>query len=367
MKLAPAKYITTDRDLRQLVDTLKHESLIAVDTESNSLYAYKERVCLVQISSRKADYIVDPLAVKDMSPLGELLADPKIEKVFHAAEYDIMCLKRDYQFSIRNLFDTMTAARICGHKNIGLGSLLSLFAGIELDKSHQRDDWGQRPLPKESLAYAQMDTHYLPLLRDKLYEELRQNGRLEEALETFEEQLKVPAARARHDAEDYWKIALPNDLSRRETAAQDLDRPPFKVLMDATLITLARSQPQRKIDLEHIKGLSSWHIGRHGDEIVEAVKRGMKARPPQIPQPEITDPAAIELFTALRDWRKNRAVERGVESDVIISKDALWELARKVPTSLDEMQNISGLGPWRLAAYGSELLGVIQKHRNGAE
>src|SRR5690606_29531 len=132
------------------------------DTESNSLYAYRERVCLIQLSTRSRDYILDPLIIVDMSPLAPLLADPGVEKVFHAAEYDLICLHRDYGFIVNNLFDTMVAARICGYKAIGLGSLLSEFLGVELDKRHQRDDWGERPLPPDSLRYAQMDTHYLP-------------------------------------------------------------------------------------------------------------------------------------------------------------------------------------------------------------
>src|SRR5262249_2530874 len=155
----------------------------AIDTESNSLYAYRERVCLVQISTRTADYIVDPLTIGDMTPFADLMANPAIEKVFHAAEYDLICLKRDYALICQNLFDTMIAARIVGLKLVGLGNLLEQYAGVKADKSHQRDNWGERPLPKESLLYAQMDTHYLPLLRDSLHAELVNTNRLTEAQE----------------------------------------------------------------------------------------------------------------------------------------------------------------------------------------
>jgi ribonuclease D len=178
----PAVYIEHDDDFRQLIEQLTNEPLIAIDTESNSLHAYKERVCLVQLSTRSADYIIDPLRVADLSPLGDLLSNADIEKVFHAAEYDLMCLKRDYGFSIVNLFDTMIAARITGHKAIGLSKLLAEYCGVEGDKSHQRDDWGQRPLSEEGLLYAQMDTHFLPQLRDILTNRLQEMGRLREAL-----------------------------------------------------------------------------------------------------------------------------------------------------------------------------------------
>src|SRR5262245_48161254 len=123
----PAVYVDHDQDFRVLVNQLSHEPLIAVDTESNSLYAYRERVCLVQLSTRTADYIIDPLLIADMQPLGTLLADPKIEKVFHAAEYDLMCLKREYGFTASNLFDTMVVARIIGHKAVGLNRMLGEY------------------------------------------------------------------------------------------------------------------------------------------------------------------------------------------------------------------------------------------------
>jgi ribonuclease D len=139
---------------------------VAVDTESNSLFAYREQVCLVQFSTTQADFLVDPLALADLTPLAPLFADPKIEKVFHAAEYDLLCLKRDFGFSFANLFDTMLAGRILGRKEIGLGAMLEAFYGVQADKRHQRANWGQRPLPAPLLEYATLDTHYLIPLRD---------------------------------------------------------------------------------------------------------------------------------------------------------------------------------------------------------
>ena len=131
--------------LKTLARALAQEPLLAIDTESNSLYAYRERVCLIQLSTRTADFILDPFDLPDLQPLAPLFANPAIEKVFHAAEYDLMCMKRDFGFVFRNLFDTMIAARVCGRKQIGLGALLNDLAGVPVDKSHQRDDWGRRP------------------------------------------------------------------------------------------------------------------------------------------------------------------------------------------------------------------------------
>ncbi|NWG17773.1 MAG: HRDC domain-containing protein [Chloroflexi bacterium] len=367
-----ARYIDHDRNFSRLVDDLSSQPLIAIDTESNSLYAYRERICLIQISTRSADYIVDPLRVANLHLLGPLLADPSIEKVFHAAEYDLMCLKRDYGFTISGLFDTMVAARICGHKAIGLDKMLSLYVGVTMDKSHQRDDWGQRPLSEESLLYAQMDTHYLPMLRDRLRDELARINALDEAWETFVENARVPAINHQFDPEGYWRIGFNADLSRRQMAllrelyllresiAEERDTPPFKVFGDSVLVALAVAAPYTPERMKGIPGMTRAQIDRYGQRIVQAVERGRRAPVPQPPPRPVTDPIVTERYNALRLWRKTRAEARGVESDVILSKDTLWSLAQRGPAHPDDLRGINGLGPWRIATYGQEILDILK-------
>ncbi|MFN8560180.1 MAG: HRDC domain-containing protein [Anaerolineae bacterium] len=375
--LPPPTYIDSPEGLDALVAALQGESLLAIDTESNSLYAYRERVCLIQLSTRTADYLIDPLIIENMQPLASLFGDPAVEKVFHAAEYDLMCMKRDFGFSFATLFDTMIAARVCGRKLIGLGSLLEEVAGVAVDKSHQRDDWGMRPLPDDSLNYAQMDTHYLPLLHDFFVEELTRLGRLEEAREAFRDVCNVPAARREtFDPEGYWRMSLPNNLTRREAAilreiyalreriAQERDVPPFKVFSDKTLVAVAQRAPSSTNDLRPIEGMTPSQLRRYGRSLLDAVAVGQHAPLPSPPSPvPPSDPTVVERYAALREWRKTRALERGVESDVIISKDALWVLAERAPASLDEMDGVPGLGPWRREVYGAEILAVIRRYR----
>ena len=371
-------FIDTDDKLKHLVDQLAGESLLAVDTESNSLYAYREQVCLIQLSTRSADYIIDPLEVKNMQPLAPLLANPQIEIVFHAAEYDLMCLKRDFGFEFHNLFDTMIAARICGYKLIGLGNLLHDLVGLRVDKSHQRDNWGQRPLPPDSLLYAQMDTHFLPALRDHFVAELDRLNRVEESNEAFLDVLRTPPARREtFDPEGYWRLCLPNHLTRRQAAivrelyllreqlAEARDVPPFKVMTDKVLIAIARSTPTNNGDLRAINGVSAGQVRRYGRAVLDAIDAGLHAKLPSPPVPEPpADPVVVERYAALREWRKLRALDRGVESDVIISKNALWMLAERAPDSLNEMDGVPGLGPWRRDVYGAEILDVIRKNRH---
>src|SRR3989338_7284646 len=184
-ELPPPVLVADAASLRTLVAELQTEPVVAVDTESNSLHAYRERVCLLQFSSCTRDYIVDPLQLRDLSPLGGLFADPRQQKVFHAAEYDLLCLKRDYQFEINEVFDTMLAARILAWPQVGLAPILETRFGVQVDKKHQRADWGRRPLTAAQLDYARIDTHFLIPLRDMLLTELTALGRLEEAREDF--------------------------------------------------------------------------------------------------------------------------------------------------------------------------------------
>lgn len=370
----PARYIDHDRDFRPLVDQLSQEPIIAVDTESNGLYAYRERICLIQISTRSADYILDPLRIADLSPLGAVLAEPTIEKVFHAAEYDLMSLKRDYGFTVSHLFDTMAAARICGIKAIGLDKLLARYCGVSLDKRHQRDDWGRRPLSEENLLYAQMDTHYLLALRDHLEAELAARGFLEEAQETFSLGCQVPAASRDFDPDGYWRIGIPHDFNRRQMAmlrelyllreqiAQERDCPPFKVFNDGVMAALVEAAPATTEQLGKVKGMTPAQVSRYGRQVLRALEQGRRAPAPKPPKPPPdADPVVVERFAALRNWRRGRAEQRGVESDVIISREALWALALRAPAHLDDLHTIRELGPWRIATYGQEILDVLQR------
>jgi ribonuclease D len=224
-----------------------------------------------------------------------------------------------------------------------------------------------------------MDTHYLPQLRDILLKELEEKGLLVEARETLVEACDVQPMMAVFDPEGYWRIGIPNNLTRREMAilrevyllrdqlARERDCPPFKVFNDHVLIALAEHAPTTMTDLNRIKGMSAAQIRRYGRLLMSAVERGKRAPRPHPPaRPPDLDPQVVERYTVLRDWRKTRAEQRGVESDVIISKEALWAVASKVPYTLDDLQNIEGLGPWRLATYGEDLLNVMKPFQNGS-
>ena len=368
-----ARYIDTNEALQSLVADLANENLLAVDTESNSMHAYHTRVCLIQLSTRQQDYIIDPFAIENLQPLGDLFADPNIEKIFHAAEYDLILMGREYGFVVHNLFDTMYAARLCHIESFGLADLLSQFFDVDVDKSHQRDDWGQRPLPTDSLQYAQMDTHYLPALRDELRGQLEGFKRMEEAHEVFDDVLRIEAKEPGFDPDGFWKIGVPRRLKGKEMArlkelyilreqiAEAEDKPPFKVLNNNALIQLSRRPPYDYDEMFKMRHIANGFVRLYGDEVLDALKRGNGQKLPRPPRPDQPAPEILDRYNLLHQWRKNCANKRDLDSSLIISKQTLWRIAEDPPKNLEQLAQVEGVGQWRLQKYGEDLLSVITK------
>ena len=372
--LPPATYIDSGRALDAAVERLARAPRIAVDTESNSLHAYRGATCLIQLSTRAEDLLIDPLAIADISALGAVLADPAIEKVFHAAEYDLICLKRDFDFDVANIFDTMAAARVCGIQRIGLGNMLEDLLGVRHSKKHQKYDWGRRPLPESVRRYAQADSHYLLRLRDALREQLLSRGRLEEAREYTADVTRFEVKSQEFDPDGFWALARPNAMNGQEIGilrelyvlrdelAQYHDHPPQRLISNKTLLQVVKLQPDSAKDLYDIRGLPAWLVHQSGDEIIQALRHGassrlLGARPTNEPIP----PPIAERYSALHSWRRDRAKARGVESDVILSRGALWAIARRNPATIDDLGDIRGLGPWRRREYGEALLRILRE------
>lgn len=370
-RLPPPILVDSPQAFDQMVAVLAKEPAIALDTESDSLYRYFYRVCLIQISTRRNDYLVDPLRLSDLTPLAACLADPKVEKIFHAAENDILLLKRDFGFTFANVFDTMLAARILGWPQVGLASLLQQHFGVILDKRAQLTDWGQRPLSAAQLSYARLDSHYLFDLRDLLAKELRARKRWREAEEAFSALPQVEFAEKHFDPEGFWRLRGARTLQPQELAvlrelylwrdeqARRLDRPPFKVLGDDVLVLLSQRQPRRLEELP----LSARQITSFGRSLLAAIARGRAAAPPLPPRPQPgngrPDPLVQARFDRLRAWRTRCAQQRGVDADIVLTNDVLMAIARSAPDTLDELASLGVMGPWKVQEYGPELLQVL--------
>lgn len=373
--MTPPILVADPASLDALARALAAQPIVAVDTESNSMHAYRERVCLVQFSVPDADFIVDPMAVRDLSPLATLFANPAQQKIFHAAEYDIVCLRRDYGFEFVNLFDTMSAARTLGWPQVGLASILDTRFGVTMNKKFQRADWKRRPLTPEQLDYARLDTHHLIALRELQLQALTEAGRWPEAEEEFERlaRLRADPDNAGPDAAAFWRVKGARELTPaqaavlqalfawREQQAERIDRPPFKVMGEATLMDIVRRRPRRADDLQGIPGLTPDQIQRHARAVLQAIEQGLGAPAPRPPQIEREPDEIRDRYDRLHTWRKNRAKARGVESDVILPRTALWDLARRPPSTRDDLAQIADFGPWRRQTYGEEILTLLRR------
>ncbi len=376
MSLLPPPVLVADAAaLSGLVSDLAACTTVAVDTESNSLHAYRERVCLIQFSTAAADYIVDPLALRDLTALAPFFASPAHEKIFHAAEGDLLGLGRDFQFTFANIFDTMSAARTLGWPSVGLAAVLKAEFDVTLSKTHQRADWGRRPLRSDMLDYARLDTHYLPALRDRLFTALTESGRWPEAQEDFERLARTAPAAANQmaDPQAFWRVKGARELTPqqaavlravfmyRDTESARANQPPFKIIGEPTLLDIAKRTPRTTDELKGIAGMTPGQIHRHGRALINAVHEGLVAPPPSPPVLEREPDDVRDRYDRLHHWRKTRAQARGVESDVILPRTTLWDLARRPPRTVADLADIADFGPTRREMYGQEILAVVSR------
>lgn len=368
-------WINRPEVLKNMVGDLLSHKHIAVDTESNSLYVYREQVCLMQFSTGETDYLVDPLAIHDLSPLAPIFADASIEKIFHAAEYDLSCLKRDFNFTFANIFDTMLAARILGRRNLGLASLLESEFGVVVDKRFQRANWGKRPLSPEMLAYARMDTYYLIPLRQRMYEDLKKKDRLPLAEEDFKLMCQVTVLQDNNGNDSCMpRISGSQDLGKkqeavlwelykyRERLAKEADLPPFKILINQTLINIASACPKDERQLSAVQGMTRRLMHRHAAELLKAVERGINGTAPQknYNHRGKPDERYISRYENLRNWRKQSGRNLGVESDIILPRDIMEAIAAANPQQLEGLQEIMAPIPWRFDRFGQDIMRVLQ-------
>ncbi len=369
--MPPYELIETTEDVPRLVEILSESSIVGVDTEADSLHSYFDKVCLFQFSTGGRDYILDPLGCDGLQQLAPIFAAPVPEVVFHAAEYDVLCLKRDYQFRFSALFDTMTAALLLGYERIGLRDLLLQHFGVELDKRFQRAQWAQRPLPEPMLEYARLDTHYLCELRELLSEELVRAGRLSWAQEEFRRIAAREWPERSFDPDDFRRIKGAGRLNPRQQAvlrelfvlrdqrARELDRPPFKVLGNQTLLLLSEAQPRGESALLRVHGVSPYVARRMGKELLAAVGRGLSADPPEKPKSSRRfnpyDPEIKQRLKGLKGWREKAAGPYGIQPHVLVPNAVLEQIATRGPLSPEQLAGLEEMRAWAFAEVGREL------------
>jgi ribonuclease D len=369
-------WIETEEGFQHALIGLRKASRLAIDIEADSLYHYFEKVCLIQISSDRETLVLDPLALRELAALSSIMADPGVEKVFHAASYDILCLRRDYGYSFANIFDTHVAAQLVGHEFLGLSPLMDKLLGVVHSKQRQRDDWSRRPLKSEQLEYAAMDTHHLLKLRDVLEEQLNEKGRLSWAQEEFEIAAAADFPEREFDPEGFRKIKGSRDISRQELAvlralyllrdryARELDAPSFKVMNNSVLLDLSRRPPKSSQEMFRRSGISYRVARKCAAEILKTIERAQKEGESHFeptPRTYWKPPSKIAKLRLerLRRWRQTKARELELHVGVVFPGTLLELIAVQPPADLEALMALPGMRHWRVREFGAEILDTL--------
>lgn len=386
---AKALMVDSVGEFDRLVRYLAGQPWVAVDTESDSLFRYTPRVCLIQISAPSTkganskaadtanvrDFLVDPLKLNHLAELGDILANDETDVILHAADNDILTLQRDFGFRIRRLYDTQLAARIMGRTGVGLAQVLLEEFEVVSDKRMQRTNWGQRPLTAQQIAYAQVDTHFLPALRARQTEQLKVAGRWEEAQDAF--RLLESIEYTPPEPRTFWQMKQIRSVDERnlnvleaiwdwrERLSQRTERPPFKVLGESTLVALAQNRPQSVEELRKVPGLSARQVERFGMELLATVRQGERRPVPRRPAAARRTDSTLSAnerrrFDALRRWRTETAVARGVDPDIVFSNETLLQISAGRPDTVAALAELPAIGQWKAQTYGPAVLKMLK-------
>ena len=372
-----AIYLDTASETSRFLRSIADVDLLAIDTEGASFHRFVDRIYLLQLSTRDRSAIIDPLPIGTPQELGILLESPKVQVVFHDADYDLRLLHQDYGWQVRNIFDTRVAAQLLGIRAFGLAALLEKYFGVKLDKKHQRADWSMRPLTRDMLDYAAQDTMHLLALRDGLADELKRTGRWEWAREEF-----ALLETTRWDTDDsnaFLRMKGARDLNRRELAilrevvawrdevARKADRATFRVLGNEPLLEIVRAKPSTREALAGIKGMPRSLLERSANDLLGAVKRGLALPDAELPRfPKALkwerDPDFDARASALRTVRDAAAARLDMDPGVLCSRDRLEAVARRNPQSMDELREIPELRRWQIEELGPDFLNALSVH-----
>jgi ribonuclease D len=368
-------WIRTPEALGELCRDLESCRAIGLDTESDSLYHYRDKVCLLQLATDAgALYLVDSLAV-DVAPLAEAFARSSLVKVLHGADYDVTTLKRDFGFRFEALFDTMIAARLLGKKELGLLAVARDELGVTLSKANQKDDWSRRPLTPEQEAYALADVAHLIALRERLAPRLEALGRLSWLEEECAAVAALEPLSRKRDKDAYLAVkgarrlgprslaALRELYTWREQHAEQTDIPAFRILGNESLLRLAELLPANERELGAVPGVLSRNR-RLASALLEAVRRARELPESELPRlPRVARPAPSEAcqrrVDALKAWRSRKSRELELDPAVILPQRLIERLAEGCPCDAQALCATPGLRRWRADAFGSELLAAL--------
>ena len=340
----------------------------AIDSESNSGFAYRERMCLLQVNVEGRLWLVDLVALPReagvLEPLRPAFESPTRPTFLHGGEYDVALLKRDYGIEPAAVWDSQQAASLLGWPQTGYGTLVERICGVKLAKGHAFYDWARRPLAAEPLRYALDDVRYLPAVCRRL-SKLVEEADLGEEVEIAGRAVAAATWNGGPRPEGPWRIKNVRRLEDarmpllialfewREQIARQADMPPGRLLNNALLLALAQASPSRPDELRRL-GLRGRRLDRWGDAILRTLERARRD-PPPVPEPPRAPrprPAERQRNRRLRDWRRREAARREVTEQAVLPAAALRHLAEH---GGGDLQAVPQLGAKRIRLYADVL------------
>ena len=375
-------YIQDENQADILTKDLSRAAHIAIDCEAAGFHRYSDRLCLVQVTTGKATYVLDALGFDISSLLRPSLEDPEVEIIMHGADFDLLLLRRDLGIHLKGLFDTQIAAALLGRESLGLAGLLKDHYGIELSKKHQRADWAMRPLTEEMLEYAASDTQYLKTLANEMQIALRAKGRetwLTEECRALEQSssrsqkseeidpvIRVKGARKLTARQ---LTALRKALKWRDQLARDNDKAVFRIVGDGPLLDAVIMNPSHPQELSAIKGFPrglTRHSGsalvRHFKSVSMLPESKLQGYPSRRRDSGIrSSPETEALLDALKIVRNTQAKKLGISRGILLSNAILSKVARASPKDLQSLGKVEGMREWKLRVVGDSLLQAIRQ------
>jgi ribonuclease D len=373
-------FIETPKALAAFLDAIESADMVAVDTEGDSMFHYKERLCLIQVSANGYTAVIDPLSIGDLSSLKPLFRNRRVCKVFHGADYDVRSLYRDFDIVIHNLFDTQLASVFLGWKETSLEAVVHQRFGVELDKKYQKKNWSRRPLPEEMSAYAAADvTHLIPLARI-LMTELEQLGRLDWVVEECR-LLSGVRPQEEEDGPMFLKFkgagrleprqlaALEALLQMRNAIARQKDRPHFKIISNVALKKIAVAMPTDLTRLKSSGILSGKQFDMYGRAVMEAIRNASQIPKSKLPvYPRRKSPrlsrGVPERVKALREWRDETAARLELDPALVLNRALIRAIAVENPTRKATLGSIDGLHQWQANSFGGDILRILRNGNN---
>jgi len=371
--------VDTAAGLEKAVSVLEKENIIAVDLEADSMYHFKEKVCLIQLATEKTSVVVDPLPINNFSLLRPIFSNPDIKKVFHGADYDVRSLYRDFKIKINNLFDTELACRFLGIKETGLKAVLKMFFEVNIDKKYQKKDWSKRPLPEEMIEYASKDVIYLLPLAKILIDKLEEIDRLSWVLEECHNLSKVRPILS--DEEPLFLkfkgagrlksrslAVLEALLQYRKSVAEKKDKPLFKIIGNDSILKIATARPVTLRRLKNVNALSGRQISIHGNDLIKVMAGALKITECELPvyprKTMSTMPSQVlERITVLKSWRDSKARALDMDPGILCNNALITAIAVKNPEDKKSMGTINEMKNWQKTAFGREIITVLKSKR----